>query len=219
MTLRVLVVDDDFRVAELHASGLEELPWCEVAGRATTLAEAVRILAHGGVDLVLADEYLPDGSGMELIGTSDASVLMVTAADAPETIARALTRGAVGYLRKPFKMPELIERVAAYARFREALAEVGPDQGGIDRVLGLLRPAPAPRPLPKGRSPVTESAVVSLLRDAPAPVTAAVVASEIGVSRATAQRYLSDLSAEGRVRLTLRYGATGRPEHNYEWVR
>ncbi|MFT3876336.1 MAG: response regulator [Propioniciclava sp.] len=219
MTLRVLVVDDDFRVAEMHAAGLASLPWCEVAGRATTLAEAVRILAHGGVDLVLADEYLPDGSGSDLIGAGDASVILVTAADAPETVERALVRGAIGYIRKPFAMPVLLARVAAYARFREALADAqASDQASIDQVMALLRPAPPRRPAPKGRSSVTESAVAALLRDAPAPMTAAEVAGEIGVSRATAQRYLSDLTAEGRVRLTLRYGTTGRPEHNYEWA-
>lgn len=217
--LRVLVVDDDFRVAELHASGLASLRWCEVVGRATTLAEARAVLATREIDLVLADEYLPDGSGSDLIGAADASVIMVTAATAPETVERALVRGAVGYLCKPFAMPVLVARVAAYARFREAVSEGhASDQVGIDQVFGLLHPEPARRSAPKGRSSVTESAVVAALREAPEPLTAAEVATAVGVSRATAQRYLFDLTTEGRVRLTLRYGATGRPEHNYEWT-
>ena len=37
----------------------------------------------------------------------------------------------------------------------------------------------------------------------------------MGVSRATAQRYLALLSETGQVELTLRYGGAGRPEHRY----
>ncbi len=53
--------------------------------------------------------------------------------------------------------------------------------------------------------------------DAEEPVTAADIATRLGLSRATAQRYLSDLAADGRVTVGLRYGTTGRPEHLYRW--
>jgi len=41
------------------------------------------------------------------------------------------------------------------------------------------------------------------------------VAERVGISRATAQRYLSSLAQAEVVRLELNYGATGRPEHRY----
>ena len=44
---------------------------------------------------------------------------------------------------------------------------------------------------------------------------AAEVAARVGVSRATAQRYLSSLADDGAVDIQLRYGTTGRPEHRY----
>jgi response regulator of citrate/malate metabolism len=40
-----------------------------------------------------------------------------------------------------------------------------------------------------------------------------------GMSRATAQRYLSHLHEVGRVEIRLRYGSGGRPEHRYRWCR
>ncbi|MEJ6537100.1 MAG: response regulator, partial [Mycobacterium sp.] len=40
-------------------------------------------------------------------------------------------------------------------------------------------------------------------------------AAEIGVSRATAQRYLAGLAASDEVRVGLRYGTTGRPEQEF----
>jgi two-component system CitB family response regulator len=49
------------------------------------------------------------------------------------------------------------------------------------------------------------------------PLTAADVATSLGLSRPTAQRYLADLAAAGRAEVTLRYGTTGRPEHRYTW--
>ena len=41
----------------------------------------------------------------------------------------------------------------------------------------------------------------------------------VGISRPTAQRYLSYLAQHGVVELRLRYGVTGRPEHQYQWIR
>jgi response regulator of citrate/malate metabolism len=46
-------------------------------------------------------------------------------------------------------------------------------------------------------------------------VSAAEVAETVGISRATAQRYLAYLERHGVVKLQLRYGVTGRPEHRY----
>lgn len=218
--LRVLVVDDDFRVAAMHAAALERVRGCQVVGKARTLAEARELLATRPVDLVLADEYLPDGSGADLVGVSDASVLMVTAADSWERVRRALARGAVGYIVKPFAMSQLLDRIADYSRFHEAAARAdrSATQTEIDDLTALLRPRPLTR-MPKGRSTITAQAVAALLRMHQGPMTAIAVAEEVGVSRATAQRYLADLVDEQLVTLSLRYGSHGRPEHSYEWSR
>ncbi len=218
--VRVLVVDDDFRVASVHAAVAARVPGCRVIGQATSLAAARELLATEGADLIVADEYLPDGSGTDLVGAADASVLLVTAADDPATVQRALVRGVFGYVVKPFGLQSLADRIGDYVRFRESLAALAtPDQIAIDDLVAQLRsrtPRPTDAP-PKGRSAVTGAAVSDLLREAPGPLTATAVAEEIGVSRATAQRYLSDLVAAGRVHLSLRYGTAGRPEHSYAW--
>lgn len=217
LPLRVLVVDDDFRVAAMHASALEQLPGCEVVGKATSLAEARAVLATNRVNLVVADEYLPDGSGTDLVGVADAAVLLVTAADSWDMVRRALVRGAVGYIVKPFAMPLLLDRVADYARFHDAAGTDRPvSQAEIDDLMGLLRPKPRSS-RPKGRSPVTAQAVLALLRSHDGPMTAIDVAAALGISRATAQRYLAHLVDDQVVTLSLRYGTHGRPEHSYEW--
>jgi response regulator of citrate/malate metabolism len=51
-----------------------------------------------------------------------------------------------------------------------------------------------------------------------APLSAAEVAAALGIARATAQRYLTALAESGAVEMRLRYGVTGRPEHEYLWA-
>ncbi|MFJ9411539.1 helix-turn-helix domain-containing protein [Streptomyces sp. NPDC101393] len=62
---------------------------------------------------------------------------------------------------------------------------------------------------------VTGGAVLSSVRNSGTPMSAGEVGELIGVSRATAQRYLAGLVASGLLRMNLRYGATGRPEQEY----
>jgi len=53
------------------------------------------------------------------------------------------------------------------------------------------------------------------VRAAGAPVSAAEIADQLGVSRPTAQRYLSVLERKGLLILDLTYGTTGRPLNSY----
>ncbi|MEU2880039.1 hypothetical protein ABZ651_28130, partial [Streptomyces sp. NPDC007070] len=58
--LSVLVVDDDFRVAGLHADVVAQTPGCAVAGTAHSAGAALALLerAESPVDLALVDLYL-----------------------------------------------------------------------------------------------------------------------------------------------------------------
>ena len=69
--------------------------------------------------------------------------------------------------------------------------------------------------LPKGRASPTAERIVGVLRDSADSLPAVEVAKRVGISRATAQRYLSSLAQADVVRLELNYGSAGRPEHRY----
>ena len=90
------------------------------------------------------------------------------------------------------------------------------DQRTADRVFGALR-APDQLAGVKGRSVHTLEAVEQLLSETEEDLSAAEVAERTGMSRATAQRYLSHLHELGRVDIKLRYGSGGRPKHGYRW--
>ncbi|MFI5952906.1 response regulator [Cryptosporangium sp. NPDC051539] len=217
--IRVLVVDDDYRVAELHARYVRETPGFTVVGVAHSGAEALAAVPGARPHLVLLDQYLPDAFGTRLAGSLNCDVLMLTAAGDVATVREALTCGVVNYLVKPFTQAALAERLRAYSRYRDHLrGDRVLDQREIDRAVRLMRGGDRlDAGLPKGRSEHTARLVSGAVRDADSPVSAAEVATELGLSRATAQRYLSDLAADGRIVMTLRYGSTGRPEHRYTW--
>lgn len=81
----------------------------------------------------------------------------------------------------------------------------------------LLREGDRPA-APKGRSSLTTQLVLDALRNDGRARSAAEIADELGISRATAQRYLAALAQDGQVTMTLRYGVSGRPEHQYETI-
>ncbi|MBI0380288.1 response regulator [Streptomyces albiflaviniger] len=226
--LEVLVVDDDVRVARVNAAYVGKVAGFRVAGQAHTAAEALAFLEDAQcarVDLVLLDHYLPDETGLSLVRRlrqlgHHTDIIMVTAARDIATVQAAMRHGALQYLVKPFTFAGLRAKLEGYAALRRALegdGEAGQDQ--VDRIFGALGGASAgPAELPKGHSALTADLVREVLRGAEGPLSAQEVAERSSLSRQTAQRYLKLLERTGRVRLSLKYGETGRPEHRYDWV-
>jgi response regulator of citrate/malate metabolism len=220
--ITTLVVDDDYRVAGIHAAYVARVDGFRVVGQAHTAAEALRLAAEAAPDLMLLDLYLPDGAGLSVMRRLNErsghhpDVLAVTAARDVNSIRTAIQLGAVNYLVKPFPFAALRDRLAAYRDLRTRLAELTEaDQEDVDALLGLLRgPSLPPRP-GKGHSAPTLALVREAIRVAGRDLSAAEVAELVGISRPTAQRYLSYLVEHGVVHLQLRYGSTGRPEHRY----
>jgi response regulator of citrate/malate metabolism len=217
VTIRVLVVEDDFRVARVHVDFTSRVDGFSVVATARTAAEARRELAARPVDLVLLDTYLPDESGLDLLAELTVDAIMLTAASDAATVRAAYARGALNYLVKPFTAEQLIDRLAAYRHYR-ALVSVDRSltQAELDRCWRVLHDGDRPA-APKGQSAVTVRLVSDALRRAGRARTAAGIAEELGISRATAQRYLAALVRDGNAEVHLRYGVTGRPEHQYCW--
>lgn len=208
--LRVLVIDDDFRVSGLHRDIVAEHPSLEPLEPVRTLAEATAAVRSARPDLMLVDAFLPDGDGIAFVQAMDVDAFVLSAATDAPTVLRALRAGALGYLMKPFEKHELVERLDRYVRFRNLVAGDGAlRQGDVDRALGVLTGAGAAS---VSRS-ATEQLILSALGTDEASSTE--IADRAGISRATAQRHLSALATRGQIRVRLRYGTTGRPEHLY----
>ncbi|HEY2063475.1 response regulator [Amycolatopsis sp. NBC_01480] len=216
--IRTLIVDDDFRVAGVHAAFVTEVPGFAVAGIAHTAAEARARVRELSPDLVLLDVYLPDEPGLSVLPDLQTDTIVLSAATDPRSIGAAIRAGALNYLIKPFTTRQLAERLTSYARYRGQLAnDRALTQDDVDRAYRALHDQDRAA-APKGQSSATSRLVSEQLRNSPVPLSAAEIAGELGMARATAQRYLTALAESGAVEMRLRYGATGRPEHEYLWA-
>jgi response regulator of citrate/malate metabolism len=218
--IKVLIVDDDFMVAKVHAGFLQRTPGFTVVGVAHTGAQAVLETERLQPDLVLLDIHLPDVNGLDLMQqlrdvAPELDVLVISAAREVETVRKALRGGIVHYLIKPFSQTDLQERLEHYRNTYQSLdsSKDVAEQSDVNRVFGLER---ADRPLPKGCSPETLQVVEKALRSGGGDVSAAELAVQVGTSRVSARRYLEYLNDEGLVDVTLKYGV-GRPERRYVW--
>ena len=210
----VLVVDDDFMVAEIHRRFVERVDGFRPVGVARTGTDALAAAAELHPDLILLDVHLPDMSGLEVLQRLRAEgnrvgVIMVTAARELDTVRGALDGGAADYLVKPFDFDQLQTKLAAFATRAEALAGGGgADQSTIDALFGGSAVV-----LPKGLGAETGRLVMGAVRTA-GEVSAMECAELVGISRVSARRYLEHYLSTGTLELRLQYG-TGRPERRY----
>lgn len=229
--IRVLVVDDDFAVAEVHKAYVEELAGFAVVAVAHNGAQALRAVEELRPDLVLLDIHLPDLSGLEVLqrlrarpGGSEVDVLAITAAREVETVRTAMAGGVTDYLVKPFTFRVFQDRLEGYRAQRTRLALLAArkatvrDQREVDRLLAARQPAGRDAELPKGLSSHTLAVVADVLKGSEGDLSAAEAAERSGLSRVSTRRYLEQLVAMDLAEVRPRYGTAGRPENGYRWV-
>lgn len=117
--MRLLVVEDEARIAEILKTALEKAGF--VVDTASSCADARETLSLNPYDIAILDLGLPDGDGMNLLkevrsAGNQIPILVLTARDAVEDRVGGLNAGADDYLVKPFAMTELIARAKALLR-------------------------------------------------------------------------------------------------------
>lgn len=114
--MRILIIEDDQRVAELLQRGLEE------QGFDPTLAydglSGKKLALQNNYDLIITDIVLPKMDGIDLCmqireSKPDAFIIMLTALGTTDDKVDGFDAGADDYLVKPFEMRELLVRIRA----------------------------------------------------------------------------------------------------------
>jgi two-component system OmpR family response regulator len=148
--MRILVVEDELKMAGLLKRGLEEEGYA--VDVAATGSDAVWAATENPYDAILLDVMLPDANGFEVCrrlraGGRWAPVLMLTARNVVADRVAGLDAGADDYLTKPFSFSELFARLRALVR-----------RGATERpavlVVGDLALDPAARRVTRGDAAV-----------------------------------------------------------------
>lgn len=219
---RVMIIEDDIAIAELHHKYLNQLEGLDVVGIATTRMEAEMQLEILKPDLILMDVYLPDGTGLEILNTLRANnqtcdVILITAARDVDTLQQAMRGGVVDYLLKPIMFPRLELALKKYMSQRQRLNVLESlDQSLVDKMLQSSGVTDlTTKRLPKGIDSVTLDKIRDLFPSGE-KLTADEAGEKIGASRTTARRYLEYLISSGELEADLNYGTVGRPERCYK---
>ena len=224
MITRVLIVEDDVRIADLHRRFTERVPGCEVVGIAHRLDDARDMALALEPHLILLDLYFPEGPGTDLLREIrsrdlEIDVILITAAREMGPLKEALRGGVFDYLIKPVTAERFHDCLTKFCAYRERLRQGSAiEQHDVD---SLLHPAASRTQgggacLPKGIDALTLGKVRGVF-DQPqeAGLSAEDVADLIGISRSTSRRYLEYLISEGTLYADAVYGSVGRPERRY----
>ncbi len=124
--MRVLIVEDEARLAEFIRKGLKE------AGYAADIAEDASngeyLVSINNYDMILLDWLIPGITGLELCREwrkrgLQTPVIMLTVKDNTNDIIEALDSGADDYIIKPFSFEELLARIRAHQRRSAVMPE------------------------------------------------------------------------------------------------
>lgn len=116
MSHHILLVEDDWFLADIVAATLRDRGW--MVHTAATVADAVATALQAPPDLVLMDLRLPDGDGWSAIAQvrsirQERRIPVVVVSSSPVTRRELRQYEVAAYVPKPFRMPDLLERVSA----------------------------------------------------------------------------------------------------------
>ncbi|WP_338706009.1 MULTISPECIES: response regulator [Bacillus] len=222
--IKVLIAEDDFRIAAIHESYIQKVQGFQVAGKAKSAKDLWEALQKEQVDLILLDVYMPDELGTNLLPLlrerhPEVDVIIITAATETMLLRDALHYGVVHYLIKPVTAQKFTQVLTEYQEKRELInSKEEVNQTMIDLFFGQMQEESQQkdeRDLPTGINSLTLDKVKTFMAAEMNGITAEELGEKMGASRTTARRYVEYLVTTGECRAELAYGIIGRPERKY----
>ncbi|WP_085505418.1 response regulator [Thalassobacillus devorans] len=220
--IKVVIAEDDFRVAQLHEKFLSEITGFQLVGKALNGKETLELIADEQPDLLLLDVYMPDRLGTDLLHdirelSPTIDIIMITAANDKAMIEIALKYGVIDYIIKPVSLDRFKKTIHSYQEKQQMIDSTDTfDQDMVDQLIGSRKNTTPPNEnMPKGIDPLTLDKVRSMLAEAKEGLTAEQASEKMGASKTTARRYLEYLISIEEGQAEMRYGKVGRPERKY----
>ncbi|WP_330983860.1 MULTISPECIES: response regulator [Enterobacterales] len=220
--LDVVIVEDEPHLAELHREYIEQNFHLRIVGIASTLEQARTLLQRHQPRLILLDNSLPDGQGVELIDSPllksfECSVIFITAASDMQTCSHAMRSGAFDYLIKPVFFQRLRASLERFMLLVHTLRQQKVvDQHALDKLFNLPAAETSAVPSTKGIEPNTlERVKQAFTEDPDRSWSVEQVVEQTGISKTTCRRYLEYCVETGFIGAELQYGSIGHPRRLY----
>lgn len=219
--LNILIIEDETPLAEMHAEFIKRHSACRQVWLAGNLEQGRMMINSFKPDLIILDNYLPDGRGIELLQELSAKkyqgeIIFITAASDIDTVSEAIRCGVFDYLLKPVayeRLEQTLERLNYLHRVRKQTEDVS--QWQVDEMFNTFARIQAKPSMPIGIDEITLKVVQEAFNDLDTSYTAEDIAKKLGLSRTTARRYLEFCTKERFLLAEIIYGKVGRPQRIY----
>jgi len=136
---RILVVDDYMSTRQMIVDALNASGYDSVR-QADNGRDALDMFRDESYDLVISDVNMPRMGGIDLLQNlrelnSSAAVIMITAQPAIDLTVKAMKKGAVDFLKKPFNIDDLLYKVHLYLQEENVLNRAVKKDGDLSRAL------------------------------------------------------------------------------------
>ena len=210
--MRILIIEDDPMVAMIHKEYFKRKELSDDLNHVSTLEEAKSFLEKSDADLIVLDNYLTDGQGVEYLPELKGyPIIMITAANDIQTVEAALTNGVVDYLVKPFTYERFSQAVDKVQDYVSLLSKEKINQDLIDEYLNSGRIEEDEDNLPKGLSRITLKKVLEAIKHHNSGFTTQQIADKLDISRITIRKYLNHLVNINILSEDAEYYTSGRP--------
>ena len=210
--MKILIIEDDPMVAMIHKEYFKRKEISNDLNHVSTLEEAKEFLANSDTDLIILDNYLADGQGIEFLPELKGyPIIMITAANDVQTVEAALTNGVVDYLVKPFTYERFSQAIDKVQDYMKLLSKERINQDLIDDYLNSGRVEEEEDSLPKGLSRITLKKVLENIKEQETGFTTQQVADALDISRITIRKYLNHLVNINVLSEDAEYYTSGRP--------
>ena len=210
--MRVLIIEDDPMVAMIHKEYFKKKELTNNLNHVTSLEAAKDYLKKNNVDLIVLDNYLTDGQGVEFLPELKGyPIIMITAANDVQTVEAALSNGVVDYLVKPFTYERFSQAIDKVQDYVNLLSKEKINQDLIDNYLNSGRVEEEEDSLPKGLSRITLKKVIEAIQQQNTGFTTQQIAGILDISRITIRKYLNHLVNINVLSEDAEYYTSGRP--------